>query len=616
MTYPFSFGNTARPKTTVASIENFRGDDLRNTAATVDKTRSPESLNMIRDEIGQVRKRMGYYLVKSYSGQINGAHKFNDDLLIHAGDKLYKGDTVIGTLDNARSQSWLLNGKLYLLDGAKFRIYDGETLSDVAGHGYIPTTIISRNPDGSGGSAYEEINLLEPGFTNSFYLSEAATVFQLTDDSLDSKTVTAKIMNSSGTWVDKTEGTHFSVNRTTGVVTFSSSVPASPLDGEDNVKITAYKTRTGYADKINKCTISTLFGVNGAADRLFLAGHPDYPNQDRYSQMNDPTYFGDLSYSVLGQDNSAIMGYSIIADRLAAHKDDSEDGRNVILRSGLLTADGEATFPIVSSLQGEGCNCKQGCAYLGREPLFVTRNGIYAITAEDITGEKYSQNRSGFLNSKMINENLADAVCCVFNDFYFLAVPSGRVYVLDSLQKTYSKNEPYSTFQYEGYVLDNINARVMWADDATLYFGDSAGSVWAFYKDKSDPNSFNDNGMAIKAYWDTPYFSGKVIHNKKKFTYMSLTLAPAPQTGVRVYGKVKGLWKVLFEDFVTARYFDFKYLDFSKFTFSTDASPINIKKELDVQFVDKLMFRLENDALNEPFGIYDLSVEFMEGGHF
>lgn len=616
MIYPFYMGNTSRPKTGIASVNNFRGDDLRNTAATVDKTRSPESLNMIRDEIGQVRKRMGYYLVKTYTGQINGAHHFENDVLIHAGDKLYKGNAVIGTMANARSQSWLLNDKLYLLDGVKFRTYDGTTLSDVAGSGYIPTTIISRNPDGSGGSAYEEINLLEPGFTNSFHLSATATTFQLTDDSLDSKAVTAKVMISSGKWVDKAEGTDFSVNRTTGVVTFASSVAASPLEGEDSVKITAYKTREGYADKINKCTISTLFGVNGAADRLFVAGHSDYPNQDRYSQMNDPTYFGDLSYSVLGQDNSAIMGYSIISDRLAAHKDASEDGRNVILRSGILTNDGDATFPIVSALQGEGCCCKQGCAYLGREPLFVTRNGIYAITAEDITGEKYSQNRSSFLNSKLIKEDLENAVCCIYNDFYLLAVPSGRVYALDSLQKTYSKNEPYSTFQYEGYVLDNINARVMWQIDGTLYFGDSNGKVWAFYTDKKEPNSYSDNGVAIKAYWDTPYFFGKVTHNKKSFNYLSLTLAPAPQTGVRVYGKIWGVWKILFEDFYTARFFDFKYLDFSKFTFSTDTSPRNIKKKLDVKYVDKLMLRLENDAINEPFGIYDLSIEFMEGGHF
>ena len=70
--YPFAFSSASKPKVNVVSVENFKGLDLRNTPATVDKTRSPDAVNMLRDEIGQVRKRMGFQTVKTYSGQING----------------------------------------------------------------------------------------------------------------------------------------------------------------------------------------------------------------------------------------------------------------------------------------------------------------------------------------------------------------------------------------------------------------------------------------------------------------------------------------------------------------------------------------------------------------
>lgn len=646
----------------VATVDTFRGADLRNTAATVDPSRSPESLNMIRDEIGQVRKRMGYHTTATFSGRINGAYLLAGKELIHAGGKLYGkasgnwaeigsmadrrsqerggaatfvpvGRTTaqpwkeglnataasgnwaeIGTIADRRSQGWTLQGKLYLLDGEKLRVFDGTVLRPVEEVARIPILTISRAPTG-GGEVFEAINLLQPAFQNSFLGTAGSTVYQLTDSGLDSTKVSAQVMQADGSWKTIQEGSGLSVNRTTGAVTFTTAPGVSPVLGVDNVIITAVKTRPGYRDKINKCTVATLFGVNGAADRLFLSGNPQFPNQDWYSEINDPTLFGDLSYSVLGQDNSAVVAYSVIADRLAAHKDVAEDGRNVILRSGLLQ-NGKAAFPIVGTLQGEGSLSPYSHLYLGREPLFLTRRGIYAITAEDVTGEKYSQGRSLYLNARLTQEaSLDQAVACVYNDFYLLAVNS-RVYVLDGLQRTYARGEPYSSFQYEGYLLDHIPARVMWVREGVLSFGTEDGRVCSFYTDKNALESYNDDGAAIRAYWDTPYFSGKVRHNKKWFTYLSLTLAPHSQTSVKIWGKVYGIWKLLVDDQGGGRYFDWNTIDFTKFSFSTDTSPHNIHHRIDVRYVDKLMLRLENDAVNEPFGLYDLALEYTEGAKF
>lgn len=611
---PYRYGRLREPGRQMIEIDHFKGADLRNTPTSVDGTRSPNSLNMIRDEIGQIRKRMGYHTVESYPGRINGAYSFGEQSLIHAGGVLYADGQQVGEMADARSQGWTLQKKLYLLDGEKLRAYDGASLTPAQEVGYIPMLIISRAPSG-GGTVYEAVNLIQSRFINSFSGEKDATQYQLTDGELDETPLKVEVLSAEGEWVVKTEGADYTVDRQTGVVTFTTAPGESPLLGTDNVKIEAGKLREGYADKINHCTISTLFGVNGAADRLFVSGNPDYPNQDWYSQMNDPTYFSDLSYAVLGQDNSAVVGYSVVADRLAAHKDSAEDGRNVILRYGTL-ANGEAAFPIAGTLQGEGAISPHSHCYLGKEPLFLTRRGIYAITAEDVTGEKYSQNRSGFLNARLLEESgLEEAVACVYNDFYLLCV-GGRVYVLDGLQKSYAKGEPYSTHQYEGYLLDNIPARTIWTRDGILCFGTESGAVCAFYTDKHDHASYNDNGAPINAYWDTPYFSGKVRHNRKWFTYLSMTLAPHPQTSVKVWGKVYGIWRMLFDAESQARYFDFNEIDFSKFTFSTDTSPRNIHQKIDVRYVDKMMLRFQNDRLGEPFGLYDMTLEYTEGGKF
>ena len=115
---------------------------------------------------------------------------------------------------------------------------------------------------------------------------------------------------------------------------------------------------------------------------------------------------------MLGQSDSAIVGYSIVNARLAAHKDSTDSDRNVIVREGTLV-DNKPAFRIVNILQGEGAIGPYSFGYLGTEPLFLTKLGVYAITAQDITGEKYSQSRSFFLNGKLLEENGLELPLCL-----------------------------------------------------------------------------------------------------------------------------------------------------------------------------------------------------------
>ena len=107
-------------------------------------------------------------------------------------------------------------------------------------------------------------------------------------------------------------------------------------------------------------------------------------------KRQDFTFFGDLSYSTIGLDTNEIVGYSLVGNYLAAHKSDGADGRNVIMRYGeYTTLNGvqRASFRIVNTIQGIGAVGRYNFAYLN-ESLFATKLGIYAITAQDITGEK------------------------------------------------------------------------------------------------------------------------------------------------------------------------------------------------------------------------------------
>lgn len=611
------FSVPAAPSRSILVIDEFHGVDFTNSPTNVDEKKSPNAPNMIRDVPGKVRKSMGWHTVKQYSERINGVHFRREDTdgLVHSGTKLYKGDDeVYSEANDERSQSWQFGENLYIVDGKALLTYDGTDVKLTSTVAKIPTLTIAKSPTG-GGTPFEDLNLIQPAFIELFAGTETDKVYSMTFSGLDAVVLVEKLQ-SNGTWKTLSAGTDYIADLAAGKVTFTTAPGKSPITGEDNVRITASRLVAGYADRINKCRFGTLFGVNGAADRLFLSGNPDFVNYDWHSGQNDPTYWPDTGYSVIGTEKSAIVGYSIINDRLATHKDDQADGRNVVIRQGDLV-DSEAVFPVVNTLQGQGAVATYSFAYLVNEPLFLTKLGIYAITAQDITGEKYAQNRSFFVNGKLLEEeNLQEAFAFVYKDLYWLCI-NGVAYILDGLQPLQTdKSMPYSTRQYAAFYRTNVPARVMWEREGQLFFGSPDGRICQFYDDPASQLSYNDDGQPIYCCWETPDFSGKLFYKNKTFRFLAVRLAAAIATSVKLYGRRRGIWTFIKEDDTRARYFNWQYLDWSKFSWSNDETPQVITTKVRIKKVDKSRFRLENDVLNEPFGINDVAIEYVENGNF
>ena len=629
MTY-IPVNQTSPPTLTknVIDIDNFKGVDLTQSPTNVADYRSPEAPNMIRDTPGKVRKRMGFHTVKTYTDKINGVFFLKKSetstvKLVHAGTNLYEDATqklLYSSMKNDISQSWQIGGKLFIVDGKKMLVYSKEedetsySVKTAESIAYVPTLMATTTPDGVGRDL-EYPNLLGSKFTISYAGEAGVEDYYLPYDDLDDTEVEVETLNGEGDWVKLTEDTDFTVNRTLGKITFKNAPGVSPAGYTDNVHITASRDWGDYKSRINYCTVSILYGVNGSANQLFLTGNYKFINYDWHSEVNNPLYFADIWYDTIGQDSSSIIGYSIVSDYLAAHKDEGEDGRNIILRRGTLGSDNDISFPVVNSIQGQGAIGKRNFAYLN-ENLFVTKLGVYAITAQDITGEKYTQSRSFYIDKALQEEDLENSFALVYRDYYVLAVPSGRLYFLDGLQKTYEKNAPLSSFQYECYYAEGIDARVLYRENDTLCFGTANGELMEFYIDAEDPASYNDNGKAIAARWDMPDISGKLFYKNKTFRYMSVRLASAIATGFELWAQSRGLWRKYYDASARARYWDFSYIDFSLINFSSDSTPRTIGSKVKIKKVDKARFSIRNEKLNEPFGIYNVAFEYTQSGNY
>ena len=240
----YQFPQTEIERMTVVS--RFGGVDFRTHPTKVSLSRSPDMQNMICDQNDFLVKRTGWKTQYTYTAPIYGLFLMPDGsgFAVHAGTKLYFRP-VEGTqaelcsdMNEDFSQSFVMSGVLYLLDGQTYRAIrrneddDGWEAVKVQDIAYVPTTTISAAPTG-GGTSYEDVNLLTPKRINTFIGNGSATQFQVDAKDLDDTAVTAEV---GGTAV-----TVSSVNRTTGLVTLASA-PANG-NGLANVSIRLCKNR-------------------------------------------------------------------------------------------------------------------------------------------------------------------------------------------------------------------------------------------------------------------------------------------------------------------------------------------------------------------------------------
>lgn len=471
-----------------------------------------------------------------------------------------------------------------------------------------------------GGSALENFNLLSPRWRESFLCSTGTeTEFTLSKTELSEAPVFAKILGEDGEWTEKTEGEDFSVDREKGKITFAAAVPKTPVTGEDNLIIEAEKYFSGNAEKIALCRRSITFDKSGTSTRIFASGNPEFPGRDFFCAADDPTFWPENNWSEIGSGESEIVGYSVMEDLLCAYLSNPKDGRSIVLRSPDMDDRGNVSFPVIKHLQGEEAVCPKGFVFMENEQLFLTAKGVYAITAADVTGEKYTQNRSYFINRALCSEDLAEAFCGKWKQFFCIAA-GGKIYLLDSSQRSYQRGEPLSSSQYECYLWTGIDARILWEKDGKLFFGDSEGRTFFFAPDFEAAVSYSDwspeGEKEIEAFWTVPDFSGETFWRNKTIRTVALSLAPYPQNRVVLEKCVNGEWEAVREWEGKISFFAWNAVDWANFSWSGNRNYRTVTAKVKIKKFDKVGFRIGCSGIGKAFGLYGFSAEYVESGRY
>ena len=151
--------------------------------------------------------------------------------------------------------------------------------------------------------------------------------------------------------------------------------------------------------------------------------------------------------------------------------------------------------------------------------------------------------------------------------------------------------------------------------DNTLCFGATDGKIYAFYKDKHELGSYNDNGKEYDAIRETADISEQLFYKNKNYRYLAIRCMPEIVSSVEIWAQRRGIWERIKEDATTLKYFSYQHLTYSKFTYSTDSTAKVSSTKVRLKKLDHVRFRFENNRVNEPFGLNDFAVEYTQGGN-
>lgn len=649
------------------SYSGLLGADFSVDPSLVDKRRSPDLLNMISDNGGNPIKRKGWEIVNNaHSGEIENIWSFysNDQRYIVFTCKTDEDTAELVCMnEDGVEQSLADNGVsvtvgkhcayftntsdtqygFYLLDGEKYhRIYYDEGISYEEVVPYVPTILISREPTG-GGTVYDDINLLTKARKEQFLNTAGNTTFVVSSQVDTSKPYSVKYKSGENWVVDS--------SATVSGATFTVSTAHAPVvTGQDNILIEYYATGESKSGQILNCTTSAHFSAT-VQDQIFLTGNPNKPNSVFYSAYNDISYFPDLNYLNIGGENK-IMGFLNLGEYLAVVKEGTSDDSTIFLiyqtsiqsttvsaSDGKATTTQERTFAVKRAIAGIGAISKYAFGVLNDEPLFLSSFGVYGVISTNITSEKIVRNRSFFLDPKLtVEDDLNSAVGTVWNNYYVLftngrkyktetftnengneyqvEVSDGHVYILDGRHKT-NNSAGNTSYGYESYYWEGVPAISVCSYDLELWFGTSRGEVCRFknsgqgtdYSDATVKSNPNIKGVPIKAVWSTPndndgaseYF--KTMQKKGSMC----TVAPYQRSSVKVYLSPDGYPR----QYIGMMYVDISgmfdgEIDFGRLSFDPRTTPRDSFFRKKQKKYVRLQIILENDAINEPFGVFEI----------
>lgn len=524
------------------------------------------------------------YFLFAFNGHL---YKINSDLWLDfdSTTTFANATTDLGTLTDAPTKFFAFANKVYILNGAEYKYYDGTTFGDVAG--YIPKIIISAVPLTGAGTDYENINLLT-GKKRMTFSSDNTNVYQLAETSITS--VDAVYVSG----VLKTVTTHYTVDLTTGKITFTSgNIP--PLNGLDNVEI--YWTKgTGTRALVVNNRYARLFG-SAVDTRVFLYGNVNYQNKRIFSSLADGVpsveYFTAASIEPIGSENTPITDMHVVNGNLITFKP-SETYTSYYDEVDL---DGIVYVSFPTSIINE----TRGCRAVAQGQIL--NNDIHTIDYQFIrwfpTSEKNEKNMKDVGDRIQTDLDELDLTKCLTvdkqNTSEMWIVNGKTVYIYKyDLQGANRQNGVFSKL-----VLAHTPTCLMFLN-GDVWFGTDKGLIM-----RVNEEYLTYNGTTISSHWEMNMYDFGASWLNKSLNKSWLKLAAQPKASVNLqYATDRSAYSTPYV--VSYAIATFDDVDYGNFTFYTNYNPKTFYLRLKAKKFCFVKLILDNASADETFILLEL----------
>jgi len=520
----------------------------------------------------------------AWSGYINGIKK----LIVSCGGKLYSVDlsaktaSEIGAVTGDHAHFFGFDKKLYLLTGSKYYVYDGATLSEVAGYRPLVATEV---PPGGGGNTREQANKLNRQRRVWFSPNGTATTFQLPETGLASVDYVKK--RSDGSAIS------YTANTATGVITISTA----PANGTDTIEA-GYTVSTSFRSGVEAMRYSETY--NGETDtRIFLYG--DGSNTAFYSGLDydgNPRadYFPDMNEIAVDSANTPITAMIKHFDRLLTFK---PDGSFITTYGTITDALGNtlASFYTAPLNRAIGHIAPGQAVLVKNNPFTLFGRSVYEwqLSSYAAKDERNAKRRSDRVMDTLGSLDLSSAIC--FDDEY-----NTEYYIC--------QNGTCVVYNYTAdawYIYTNVHATCFLSVDGALYFGTTDGKIMRFSRDYR-----NDNGTEIDAYWESAAMDFGADFKRKHSSELWVALKPESQGRVTV--TVQSNLKSDYDEKVVASSLStFSHTNFAHWSFNTNRKPQTTRIKLKVKKFTfyKLIFSSVSSSATATVLSTDIRVRYL-----
>lgn len=589
MAYPVKFKSTKQLEYKKIRVDKIRGLDMSKNHTQIEINQSPDMSNCDLDTQYSLNKRKGWKTIKAFgSGKINGIFQLGLKNLVVVADEIYdftdEGVTnLLHTGVDARHRAFEFNSKLYIQNGSEYLVYDGATITDVVG--YVPTISIGTPPSG-GGTDFEQLNLIQPRFKQSFNGDGSTTLFQLAFSNLGVDAVTAEVDG-----VAKVEGVDFTVNRTNGTVSFSTA----PSLNVDNAIIEATKD-FGEANKIFNCTINSIFS-GGQDAKVFISGNPNFPNYDWSSGALDPTYFPNLGFDIVGFDDQSIVGYEKQFTSQLIYKYNSLTKKKSMYVRNITSVD-PVVFTTVPINDQRGAFSQEVISLINGTPVSIDDLGGFWFTGGQVKDERNVEDLTERINfNRNATQYPALGILETTEDLVTIDYDR-KLWISDYTQsKVYIYNYQIDEF----YPYNNIKAYTMAQIGSRLYFGDDSGNLMRI-RDNDDLNLYKDDSTPVSAYYRSKAIDDSTPEIQDQLNAMFVTILPYAYTSclVRTRTSRSSAWEDKRE--IKISLFSYPLVDYSMFTYGANSFPQTPKINVKAKKINYFQYELSNSNA-EPLTI-------------